>query len=741
MTRKQRAQNGGGNETWDLSSSRGLQAFRSLMEKDDGPEDEEAGPSSRQSSGTTTKGRRARAASHASERRVPFQLREDVEGARPQAGHRMADRAAGGADAPRDGDGDAAAWLARQLGPTASSAAGPDLIREVLSGCGGDAGAALEALGSMLGIGSGDGDGTAEQQQPQRQPPPPTATAVLWWGALHPSLPGDLQDAVLGRLPVRDLARWGCTSRGARAAALREMARARTVAAPAACASRPAVLRGMVAALSGASAVDLSRAMSTGPRVPEGALHATMEREQRLAALLGAVAEGEGLRAARAAHAEEGGGSSGWTPVSRLVFARGAAEGLTDAVLREWVLGKGGGNSSTGAPAPLPNVRELSAARAPLTSAALVSLARHQAPGGGGGGGLESLSLNECLGLRDDGVRALFAEGAPSRAALRRLDVSGCPQLTTAALRPLHTALALRSLRAANLPGLRGDLALLLPEGGGAASLLEELDLSGSTGLGGTLTLSAPRLRVLNVRGCRRLARLQARLPALERLLAGDCPFLASIEGLPAVAAAGAAGPEAPPMQQLRPFFAPQLREAELRGCASLGDAAARAALLSDGTGRAPCLERADLSATSINVLDLLPENLAPRLERLNVSGCRQLVRLAAGGARLLELRAGNCGRLASLTLLAPVSRGLEVLQLSNCADLSAVAVGRRRGSSEDGGGSGGARGGEDEEEEDEGGAAAAGRGARGSLLLLDGTPKLSAADEAALRALARPAV
>lgn len=753
MTRKQRAQN---NETWDLSSSRGAQALRAAILT----EEEQAGGAGAGRGGASSAsnssgkgaggGRRARAAAHASERRVPFQLREDVAamstGAGPFSSSQATGAVAGNGAAARPGD--AEAFLARRLGPSAAAAAGPALIREVLSGCGGDAGAALDALMAMLGVVDQDRE-EEEGGLPQQAAAASNATNANddhhhhHWGALHPSLPSELQDLVLQQLPVRDLSRCACAGRALRAAARREMRRARTVPAPAGVTA--AELRGMTTALQGAATADLSRALAGGPppgdeAVPEDALHARMAREQQVGLLLRALAEGAALRLAAAATARGGGGASpgGVVPLSRLVFARGAAEGLTDYALRSGVLGLAPSDERP----PLPHVRELAATRAPLTSAGLHALARHRAllgvvSGGGeeqrkrsGGGssgeeeaeeapaatttpttssGFEALSLVECPGVRDDGVRALLST-QPCRGSLARLDVSGCPSLTSAAFRGLHApGVGLRSLKAANLPQLSGPLALLLPHG----HPLEELDLSGCARLQ-SLLINAPKLRELRLRGCSRLASLAGKFPALEQLVAADSPSLAFFAG----------GQAATATDPIAPFFAPSLRIADFKGCAAMGDAAARGAVLSDGQGRAPRLEALNLSATAVTSLEWLGEERAPRLRKLDVSGCRSLERLSVGGGALRELLAGGCRALRSLTLLAPQRAGLARLQLSNCAGLSAVAVGRR---ADVDGGAGGAGG----------GAGGGGAGARGAPPLnLDGTPLMSPADEAALRAL-----
>jgi len=218
------------------------------------------------------------------------------------------------------------------------------------------------------------------------------------------------------------------------------------------------------------------------------------------------------------------------------------------------------------------------------------------------------------------------------------------------------------------------------------------------------LLINAPRLRELKLRGCRRLASLAGKFPSLEQLLAADAPALAFFAG----------GQVASATDPIPPFFAPKLRTVDLKGCAVVADAAARAVVLSDGRGRAPALQVLSLAGTAVASLEL-SEELAPCLKKLDVGGCRSLQRLAVGGGALRELLAGGCRALRALTLLAPAKKGLRRLQLSNCASLSAVAVGRRPDAD-----------GVDDGEED---------GAAGGVNL-DGTPLLSAADEAALRAL-----
>ena len=61
-----------------------------------------------------------------------------------------------------------------------------------------------------------------------------------------------------------------------------------------------------------------------------------------------------------------------------------------------------------------------------------------------------------------------------------------------------------------------------------------------------------------------------------------------------------------------------------------------------------------------------------PKLESIDLTGCRNLMSFSSSSAALRELEATSCGRLYSLTL---ASSKLVTLQLPNCAQLAEVYV------------------------------------------------------------------
>jgi hypothetical protein len=82
------------------------------------------------------------------------------------------------------------------------------------------------------------------------------------------------------------------------------------------------------------------------------------------------------------------------------------------------------------------------------------------------------------------------------------------------------------------------------------------------------------------------------------------------------------------------------------------------------------------LMSCTCNVVDdiclLLTLHLSGQseLQRLDVSGCRDLTTLSIASPQLQELLAASCGRLCSITL---ASRRLQTVSLPNCARLSEV--------------------------------------------------------------------
>lgn len=70
------------------------------------------------------------------------------------------------------------------------------------------------------------------------------------------------------------------------------------------------------------------------------------------------------------------------------------------------------------------------------------------------------------------------------------------------------------------------------------------------------------------------------------------------------------------------------------------------------------------------HLLSFLAAN--PKLESVDITGCRNLMTFSSSSTALTELQAASCGRLYSLTL---ASSRLLTLQLQNCVQLTEVFV------------------------------------------------------------------
>jgi hypothetical protein len=630
-----------------MALPRNVQAFQALLAPDD-DDDDRRGRGGR--GGGKPKGKPRPKAASARPPTQGFRLRDEAPAATRPAGAGLA-----------------------QVQELFAGALPPDVIDEVYRSFSPEAPeAAIEALLAMAAPGGAIPSAGAQAPPPPSADPAAATTsasaaaaaaaaaaveAPRYWD----SLPEECKQLVLGQLPLREL------SRAARAC--RELALHARVqrAALAAVAPPPglsaAALRGLVAACSGAAAVDLSRwrgALRDGEDLraacaavgrgaaDRGASGAAVEAlslagcaaavdDRGVAALCAALNTlrsldlsrchrvGDGALAALARYRRRpppsaAAAASPWDGEEEAQAVGGLGALTLEPSGR--ASGAGGGGSAFSLESPAQSVGRVAAAAGAARRAAAGAES-----GGGGGGGLEVLRLGG-TGVTSAGVAALLL-GAGRAPALRLLDVSRCEGVKALALGP---AAPLRELRAAACPGLRA-LELRLP--GGAT--LAALSLPDCAQLA-TVRVAAPALEDLNLSGCGALRVLSLRCPRLRRLRAAGCRALTLGGG----GGGGEVGLECPSLQELSLF-----------GCRGV-DADALHALL-------PSL---------------------PDLRTLDLSGCRALRRLAPPAPALRALRALTADGCVALRRLEAAAPALEELSARGCGrlEVSARAAARRGG-------------------------------------------------------------
>jgi hypothetical protein len=225
-------------------------------------------------------------------------------------------------------------------------------------------------------------------------------------------------------------------------------------------------------------------------------------------------------------------------------------------------------------------------------------------------GGLTAVALTGASGLTDAGGAALLR-----MRGVTAVDVSRCPRVTAAALRPplaptltSITAHACRGLHAVSLEGT-------------AAPALTSLSLAGCAGLT-AVSLALPRLETLSVAGAAALASLDLACPSLTTLNAASCGSLTSLWG--------EGGCDA-------------LVDVNLFGCRALPSSALE-----------PALARCS------------------RLARLVVNGGTALTRIRVPSRALAALDAAGCGGVAEVGVAGDA---LTTLSLNGCAVLARLLV------------------------------------------------------------------
>lgn len=258
---------------------------------------------------------------------------------------------------------------------------------------------------------------------------------------------------------------------------------------------------------------------------------------------------------------------------------------------------------------PLTALTDVALGKCPrLTDKGIAAVAAHPMAAS-----LEDISVAGCApGITAAGLAALTSGKAGAWPKLRRLDVSGCTGIKGSVALPPR--LTVSSLRAMYLPALTA-LTVLLP----AAAPLEQLLVSECRSLK-SLSVSSKRLKLLNAAGCKQLTHLELHCAGLDTLILQHCSHLAA------------------PIA----FICPGLRsELIVNGCTSL-----------------------TTSALSAMV------NGSPELCRLRADGCASLDGdLVLSSRALREVSVEGCARLDGLRVAAP----LQALSARACRNLTAV--------------------------------------------------------------------